>query len=494
MMNGILKFFSVFSNAFALKNSAGSKLHPITLLNYWPRFLGHFLGSILILVVLIERGLSPAFYPLLVFQGVIWSQIVLILSMRSKNPKNFELHMLKVDLFITGIWVPLVAFQPIVVFTIACMSLTGCMALNGVRTFINGAVSFVLGAIFMSLLVGVTVEYSSSLTATTIGILSVFLSTSVMSYLTYLRSGQLIAIKKKQKRLNSDLESANEEVKAQRDEVIQSRDNLKKTLDELEFAQKKLVQQEKLASLGQLTAGIAHEIKNPLNFVTNFSDLTRSLIDELHEELSRPVAERDQELIEEIIEDIRLNTNKIYEHGTRADNIVQSMLQHSRGGSGVFEEIDLNNVILEYFNLSYHGMRASKKSINVQVNHQLDENIPKALLMKEDFGRVIINLCNNAFDAMRAVSETGYKPRLVIRSKQDGDNIIIEFEDNGYGIPEEIKDNIFQPFFTTKKGTEGTGLGLSITNDVVKAHGGELTVANHDNGAVFKIILPMELE
>jgi len=282
---------------------------------------------------------------------------------------------------------------------------------------------------------------------------------------------------------------------------------------ELRETQEQLIQQEKLASLGQLTAGIAHEIKNPLNFVTNFSDLNIELVEEIRNELQGASgssnSDVDHDLILEIMEDIEANLNKIHEHGSRADRIVKSMLQHSRGSEGVKEPTDLNELVQEYVTLSFHGMRAGDNPINVELVFDLDKSIESVPLIKEDFTRVIVNLCNNAFDAMREKQGSGqkvprspgtsdstqqgrsdYQPKLTIRTFQHANTVTIEIEDNGPGIPEEMKDKILEPFFTTKKGTAGTGLGLSITNDIVKAHGGDLTISEAGKeGTTFRIEL-----
>lgn len=264
---------------------------------------------------------------------------------------------------------------------------------------------------------------------------------------------------------------------------------LQAALTDLRAAQEQLVQQEKLASLGQLTAGIAHEIKNPLNFVNNFSDLSLEMIQEVREELAEINVSSDD--VNDLLSDVEGNLKKIFQHGTRADGIVKSMLQHSRGGSGVMEPVELNPIIKEYVNLAFHGMRASKNPINVDIDVQLDESVGTFPLIVEDFSRVILNLCNNAFDAMRdklSTSESSYKAKLTVTTKQKDDKIVIKVEDNGPGIPEQIKANVLQPFFTTKKGTEGTGLGLSITNDIVKAHGGELDLQSIENEGTSFII------
>ena len=270
------------------------------------------------------------------------------------------------------------------------------------------------------------------------------------------------------------------------EELEQKRKAVEEAMAELKSTQAQLVQQEKLASLGQLTAGIAHEIKNPLNFVNNFSEVSVELIDEALEELAavktRHALSPDKDSLEEtiaILNDVKSNLTKVHEHGTRADSIVKSMLQHSRGGSGKPEPTNLNELIKEYVILSFHGMRAKKNPINVDIQFDLDEKIGQVNLIGEDFSRVLLNICNNAFDAMRekAKTATDYLPILSVKTELTANGQpLIAISDNGPGIPDEIKDKILQPFFTTKKGTEGTGLGLSITHDIVKAHGGELKV------------------
>lgn len=291
------------------------------------------------------------------------------------------------------------------------------------------------------------------------------------------QSGRLVAIEKERAR-QKELEHAHE--------IEEAYQNLKST-------QEQLLQQEKLASLGQLTAGIAHEIKNPLNFVNNFADLSIELIDEMRDELEN---DNKTEALS-ISEDIKSNLLKIHQHGTRADSIVKSMLLHSRGGSGKMEPTDLNAMIQEFSNLAFHGMRASKNPINVGIELKLDESIGKIPLYTDDFSRVILNLCNNAFDAMREKIELEenstkkYTPELIIVTKSLKDGVELIFNDNGPGIPEEIQDKILQPFFTTKKGTEGTGLGLSITHDIVKRHSGNLTIHSQIGvGTQFTIFLP----
>ena len=263
-------------------------------------------------------------------------------------------------------------------------------------------------------------------------------------------------------------------------------EKLQAALTDLKSAQTQLVQQEKLASLGQLAAGIAHEIKNPLNFVNNFSELNIELIDEAFEELKQLDNTESVKETLDILKDVRLNLQRIHQHGTRADSIVKSMLQHSRGGTGKVENIDLNELVREYVNLAFHGMRAGKKAMNVSINLQLKEDIGKVPLIGEDFSRVVLNLCNNAFDAMfeklnSKKTADGYNPQLCVRTTKKSNKVVLEIEDNGPGIAESLKDKILQPFFTTKRGTEGTGLGLSITNDIIKAHGGVLEIDSQTN-------------
>jgi len=268
---------------------------------------------------------------------------------------------------------------------------------------------------------------------------------------------------------------------------------LNDTLKNLKSAQRQLIHSEKMASLGELTAGIAHEIQNPLNFVNNFAEVSEEMLDEAAEELS----EGNNDEVRDILKDIRQNLGKINHHGKRADSIIKGMLQHSRGGSGKMEPTNLNALIKEYVNLSFHGMRAGKEPIAVDIQLDLNEEIGEIPIIAEDFSRVIVNLCNNAFDAMREKQNSedrsqnteGFSPTLVVRTKHVDDEIRIEIEDNGPGISDEIKDKILQPFFTTKKGTAGTGLGLSITNDIINAHGGTIDLQSKPGETVFSIIL-----
>jgi signal transduction histidine kinase/ligand-binding sensor domain-containing protein len=300
---------------------------------------------------------------------------------------------------------------------------------------------------------------------------------------------------------DKELQQAKEIEKAYQN-LEKAHQNLENAHNNLKKAQEQLIQQEKLASLGQLTAGIAHEIKNPLNFVNNFSEVSLEMIDEVEEEIGMLGAGENKETgeqrasIHQTLADIRSNLKKIHEHGSRADGIVKSMLLHSRGGSGEMKPVDLNALVQEYVNLAYHGMRAGKDPITVDIELKPGENVGEVPLISEDFSRVILNLCHNAFDAMRekglAVGKAagnGYDAKLVVSTRRQAKQVTIEIEDNGTGIPDDIRDKILQPFFTTKKGTQGTGLGLSITHDIIKAHGGELRIDSEPGKTVFSIEL-----
>jgi signal transduction histidine kinase len=258
---------------------------------------------------------------------------------------------------------------------------------------------------------------------------------------------------------------------------------LNKTLEDLQTAQTRLVQSEKMASLGQLTAGIAHEIKNPLNFVNNFAavsvELTDELVEEIDKNMDRQLAEVAEEL-REILSDLKINAEMINEHGKRADGIVKSMLQHSRGDSGERTATDVNVLLEEYVNLAYHGMRAADPNFNSSIEKAYDEAAGEIAIIPQDIGRVLINLLNNAFYAVneRATSgEADYAPTVSVHTKRTKNGIEIGVRDNGTGIPDSVKAKIFEPFYTTKPTGSGTGLGLSMSYDIIsKGHGGELRV------------------
>nr|WP_297797899.1 ATP-binding protein [uncultured Eudoraea sp.] len=291
-----------------------------------------------------------------------------------------------------------------------------------------------------------------------------------------------------------------------------AKQSVETTLTELKTTQTQLVQSEKMASLGELTAGIAHEIQNPLNFVNNFSEVSVELIEEMHEELEKG----DLKEALAIAEDVKLNLDKITHHGKRADGIVKGMLQHSRSSSGQKEPTDINVLADEYLRLAYHGLRAKDKSFNATMETDFDEGIGKVNIVPQDIGRVILNLITNAFYACTERSrsvvnekssvanlsgeasekveapEVNYEPTVSVSTKKKGEQVLISVKDNGNGIPKKVLDKIFQPFFTTKPTGQGTGLGLSLSYDIVKAHGGELKVKTKEGeGTEFIIHLPL---
>jgi signal transduction histidine kinase len=277
------------------------------------------------------------------------------------------------------------------------------------------------------------------------------------------------------------------------EEVNRQTSELRNTLNDLRATQSQLIQSEKMASLGELTAGIAHEIQNPLNFVNNFSDVNRELVDDAKQEIKNGnIAD-----VDAILNDIRANEEKINHHGKRADAIVKGMLQHSRTSSGQKEPTDINKLADEYLRLAYHGLKAKDKTFNAEIKTDFDTSIGKINVVPQYIGRVILNLINNAFYAVgekQKVEGPGYQPSVTVSTKRLGDRIQIKVGDNGNGIPQNIVDKIFQPFFTTKPTGQGTGLGLSLAYDIIKAHGGEIKVEMRENGgSEFIILLPIYL-
>src|SRR3974390_2035069 len=272
---------------------------------------------------------------------------------------------------------------------------------------------------------------------------------------------------------------------------------LAKSLEDLRTAQDRLVQTEKLASLGQLTAGIAHEIKNPLNFVNNFSAVSTELIDELQDTLSGIVIDqRTRTEVNELTDTLRGNLNKVVQHGKRADAIVKNMLLHSRQGSGEHRPVDINGLVEESLNLAYHGARAEKQGFNITLQRSLDPTAGDVDVFPQDITRVLLNLVSNGFYAATKRKAEGnggdYEPTLTAVTKNLGDRVEIRIRDNGTGIPSEVKEKLFTPFFTTKPAGEGTGLGLSISHDIiVKQHSGSIDVDTQPGEFTeFRIILP----
>jgi len=282
---------------------------------------------------------------------------------------------------------------------------------------------------------------------------------------------------------------------------------LQNTLKELKVTQNQLIQSEKLASLGELTAGIAHEIQNPLNFVNNFAELSVDLAKDINSEIRKP--EMDKEYLEELLTDLTHNQEKINLHGKRASSIVKGMLEHSRASTGVKELTDINKLCDEYFRLAYHGLRAKDKNFNCELVSKFDEALPKIEIIPQDVGRVVLNLINNAFYAVNEQANKkrsgnfesspnvenlgGYKPIVTVTTQKTDNGIEIRVKDNGTGMPESVKEKIFQPFFTTKPTGSGTGLGLSLAYDIVtKGHSGTLKVESVEGeGSEFVVSLPL---
>jgi len=325
----------------------------------------------------------------------------------------------------------------------------------------------------------------------------------------YARKQQNILMKEREERLREEQAS-----KAQKEsleylvaertyELTQQKEELQKAIDELKSTQSQLIQSEKMASLGELTAGIAHEIQNPLNFVNNFAEVSVELCQELTEEIDKTtISDSDKDYIKEIIADLSQNQQKITHHGKRADSIVKGMLQHSRASSGEKEPVDINALADEYMRLAYHGLRAKNKEFNAALVTDFDPTIGKVDVMPQDLGRVFLNLFTNAFYAVaekkRKLAEEGngsvYKPEVKITTKKFAGKLYIRVSDNGTGMPESVKAKIFQPFFTTKPTGQGTGLGLSMSYDIItKGHGGLLDVATVPGEQTeFKITLPLD--
>jgi signal transduction histidine kinase len=281
----------------------------------------------------------------------------------------------------------------------------------------------------------------------------------------------------------------NKKIKSTNLLLQQQKEQVQAALQDLKVTQSQLIQSEKMASLGELTAGIAHEIQNPLNFVNNFSEVNKELVDELQQELK---AGKIEDAVA-ISNDIKENEEKINHHGKRADAIVKGMLQHSRSSSGVKEPTDINALADEYLRLAYHGLRAKDKSFNATMETNYDETIKKVNVIPQDIGRVILNLITNAFYAVtekKKLNLTGYEPVVSVSTRKRNNLIEVSVKDNGNGIPQKVLDKIFQPFFTTKPTGQGTGLGLSLSYDIVKAHGGELKVETKEGeGSEFIILL-----
>jgi two-component system NtrC family sensor kinase len=289
----------------------------------------------------------------------------------------------------------------------------------------------------------------------------------------------------------NDLSKAQGDLNRSNKTLSETNETLNAALINLRSTQDQLIQSEKMASLGELTAGIAHEIQNPLNFVNNFSEINKELLLELNREIEKG----NYDEVKIISKDVIDNEEKINHHGKRADAIVKGMLQHSRKSSGQKELTDINELCDEYLRLSYHGLRAKDKSFNAEIKTDFDESIGKINIVSQDIARVLLNLYNNAFYAVNEKKKTAddsYQPTVAVQSKKLNGRIEISVSDNGSGIPQKIMDKIFQPFFTTKPTGQGTGLGLSLVYDIIKAHGGEIKIETKEGqGTEFIIQLPL---
>jgi two-component system, NtrC family, sensor kinase len=293
-------------------------------------------------------------------------------------------------------------------------------------------------------------------------------------------------------RNNRQKQKANTLLSKQKHIIEEERDKTNKALSDLKLTQRQLIQSEKMASLGELTAGVAHEIQNPLNFINNFSEVNTELIDEMEDDLKKG----DTEEAIAIAADIRQNLEKILHHGKRADGIVKGMLQHSRASSDVKEPTDINKLADEYLRLAYHGLRAKDKAFNADLVTHFGEGIPLVDMVPQDIGRVLLNLFNNAFYAVQKKQKTAgedFKPTIELSTAKKNGSLEVTVKDNGSGIPEDIRDKILQPFFTTKPTGEGTGLGLSLSYDiVVKGHNGKMDVKSDEGDFTeFKISIPV---
>jgi C4-dicarboxylate-specific signal transduction histidine kinase len=274
--------------------------------------------------------------------------------------------------------------------------------------------------------------------------------------------------------------------------VEQRTAELKQSLENLKITQHQLIHAEKMASLGELTAGIAHEIQNPLNFVNNFSEANQELV----EELQQANENGDHAEVRAIALDIKANEEKISHHGKRADSIVKGMLQHARASPGEKQPTDINRLVEEYLRLSFQGMRAKDKAFSVAIETHFDDSISVVNIVPQDIGRVLLNLFNNAFYAVqekKAKLNGAFEPVVSVSTKREGEQVVITVRDNGTGMPQKVAEKVFQPFFTTKPTGEGTGLGLSLSYDIVtKGHGGNLTVTSKEGeGAEFLVQLPV---
>ena len=377
----------------------------------------------------------------------------------------------------------------------------GTVPFQPVQTLVLGTVITVLhtASVVLADTAGSTVDPGEAIRRLSYLLLVTFLCTAMSAALyagrrrQYRGTLRLARLRDRLQLRGAELETRGAELEARQAELAAS-------LQRLESAQTQLVQQEKMASLGQLTAGVAHELKNPLNFVNNFAQLSVELLDEFEDELAEDAGRTVGEALEtsgDLLEDLRSNATKIREHGRRADGIIRSMLAHSRAQPGPSRPAPVNSLLKEYVGLAYHGMRAEHTGFNVEIVTDLDPAVGEVEMVPEEMGRVFLNLLDNALQAMRSrAGEPGYEPVLTVRSRPWGDGgVRVEVADNGTGIPEAARERVFEPFFTTKPTGEGTGLGLSLAYEiVVHGHGGELDVETAEGeGTTFTVSLPGQI-
>ncbi|TGE08317.1 sensor histidine kinase [Hymenobacter fodinae] len=326
-----------------------------------------------------------------------------------------------------------------------------------------------------------------------IGPILLLLALAIVIILVRGQRRQLKQEREKQQLLAQQNELLEQQVAARTAEIVAQRNSLEQTLLELRNTQTQLVQREKMASLGELTAGIAHEIQNPLNFVNNFAEVSGELISEL--EAEQQVANRSSVEIE-LVTDLKQNLRKITQHGQRAAAIVRGMLEHSRTSTGARTPTDLNLLAEEYLQLAYHGLRVNNKALNLTLTTHFDPELRPVQVVPQEIGRVLLNLFTNAFYAvqLRQKQEPNYQPEVSVSTQAFSDHALLKVADNGTGIPEALQQKIFQPFFTTKPTGEGTGLGLSLSYDIItKGHRGTLTVRSEPGQFTeFTISLPCE--
>ena len=326
------------------------------------------------------------------------------------------------------------------------------------------------------------------------GFLVVFISNQ-RKKIQYHKNLQLI-FEEQQQALKQQNLLLEDRVKERTAELMEQKENLQKALTQLKTSQRQLVQKEKLASLGEMASGVAHEIQNPLNFVNNFSEINADLLLEMKELLSKEMNTANLEEIKLLVEDVIQNDQKISHHGKRAENIVKSLMQHSRTNSSEAVLSDVNQLAEEFLKLSYHGFRAKDKTVHVEIHSTFDAAMEQVHIVPEDIGRVLMNLYNNAFYSVIAKAKKNlpdFSPSVTVSTEQDDKTIRITVQDNGLGIAEKNLNKIFQPFFTTKPTGEGTGLGLSLSYEIVKAHGGELkAMSKEGESATFVLELPVD--